>query len=156
MRQQIYFICIFVMLMMAGCVNQEQLFWNYQQVSVSTAVHIVARRDRNHLFNEGQVQLLLGRPDTEVSSSGTAKVDGDLLQAAAASFAQYWRRDYARPAADHLPLAAEERDAFKKCRLWVYVENLRYARPLHGRPFARYVIVFQNSTAVSSAIAPTR
>ena len=123
-------------------------------VSVCEAVHTAGRERPDELFREGQVELLLSKPDALVRPVNSKDIDDRVLQAAAASFAQYYRQDYTRPAEALVPLSAKESDAFKACRLWVYREELHYTSPLPGCSFARYVIVLKDGIAVSSAIFP--
>lgn len=153
--RQLAILVLTVAPLLSGCaVKESQLVWNYQMVSVCEAIYTAGRERPDDLFHEGQVELLLGQPDTLVHSLNSKNSDERVLQAAAASFAQYERQDYTRSAEALLPLSPNESDAFEACRLWVYREEQHYTSPLPGCSFARYVIVLKDGIAISSAIVP--
>jgi hypothetical protein len=153
-RRFIIVILIGVALLPGCSTDESQLVWNHQMVSVCDAIHTAGREREIGLFGEGQIQLLLGRPDVVGDAVNSMIFDDTLRRAAAASLAQYQGHEYERPAQAGVVLTKEESEALRASSLWLYEEEKHYTRPLPGCSFARYLVVFQGGKAVNSAIVP--
>jgi len=139
-----------------GCANESQLDWHYKVLRVCDAIDSAAREGPETLFTQRQVVILMGEPDRRSTpSTEDSKRNAAIEQTAVENYIRYRRRNYGLMG-EQLSPSREEKDAFRRCEIWVYEEAARYRTPLLGEPrfmrFTKYIVICEGGHAIGGGL----